>query len=140
MRVVAVDPGLVTGFAVWDGESFTGGEVFGNFRGCVDFILGLGDFFIVEDFRVRPRAARGLAKLPILWPVEWLGAFRYSLPPSQWTTQTPAERKGVPAPTEGATAHENDARAHLLCWLQKNNFVQKATFREAVVDYLARRA
>jgi hypothetical protein len=140
VRVVAVDPGLVTGYAVYDTEApeiITGGEIFGHFRGCVDYILGLGDFFVIEDFRVRPRAARGLAKQPILWPVEWLGVFRYKLTASQWSTQTPADRKGVPTPTEGATRHENDARAHLLRWLQKNHLSPKSTFEEAVLAHLS---
>ena len=121
MRVVAVDPGETTGYVVYDTEAckiIVSGEVFGNFRGCVDYILALGDFFILEDFRVRPGAARGLAKHKHLWPVEWLGAFRY-LAPDIFITQTPAQAKAMRV--EGYNSpHEADALRHLKVWLNRN--------------------
>ncbi len=121
MRVVAVDPGETTGYVVYDtitDKIIVSGEVFGNFRGCVDYILALGDFFILEDFRVRPGAARGLSKHKYLWPVEWLGAFRY-LAPDLFITQTAAQAKAMRV--EGYDSpHEADALRHLKVWLSRN--------------------
>jgi hypothetical protein len=117
-----VDPGETTGYAVWDTEEdrfVAGGVVCGEFRSSVDYIISLGDFFIVEDFRVRPQAARGLASLPRLWPVEWLGVLRY-LVGDRMTTQTPAQAKAIKLVPETSDPHENDARRHVLCYLGRN--------------------
>lgn len=124
MIVVAVDPGETTGYAAYDTkteELVASGELFGSFRGCIDHVLSLGDFFIVEDFRVRPGKGAALAQHARLWPVEWLGVFRYKLHPDRWMTQTPSQRNSAsrPLPAEPASPHELDALLHLQYWLDR---------------------
>lgn len=120
MRVVVLDPGETTGYAVYDTKAecvLSSGELFGNFRGCVEHVLGLGDFFIVESFRVRPGKGAALARLSRLWPVEWMGALRYVLPTHRLHFQTPAQGKGVQPLRPGFSPHEEDALSHLNRWL-----------------------
>lgn len=120
MKIVAVDPGETTGFAVYDTKSeelLVSGELFGHFKSCVDFVLSLGDFFIVESFRVRPGAGAALARHSILWPVEWLGAFRYLLSNDQWIQRSPSQVKSVKPLTPSSSPHEADALRLLAYYL-----------------------
>lgn len=123
MIVVALDPGQTTGYAIYDTETeelVGSGELFGNFRGCIDYILSLdAGLYIAEDFRVRHDAARGLSKLERLWPVEWLGALRYHVP-DKLLTQTPSQAKAqkkIWLVESTHSAHEADAIRHLQVYL-----------------------
>lgn len=138
MIIAALDPGETTGYVIYDtdtGREIACGEIFGNFRRCVDYILWFKPkLFIVEDFRVRPGKGAGLSKLARLWPVEWLGVLRYM--EVKLLVQTPAQAKWLKRVT-GASAHEADARRHLQVWLNKQGKDHKAKLKEAIKRELA---
>ena len=137
MIIAALDPGETTGYVIYDtdtGREIACGEIFGNFRRCVDYILWFRpELFIVEDFRVRPGSGAALASLPRLWPAEWLGVLRYMK--VKLLIQTPAQAKQLKRIT-GASAHEADARRHLQVWLNKQGVDYKILIKDAIIREL----
>lgn len=120
MLIVGVDPGKTTGYAVYDTkkqELVKWGETTGDFKDSIDYVLSLGDFFVVEDFRVRPSKAIALAKLPQLWPAEWIGVFRYKLDKDSWILQPASKAKALPKPKNISSIHVADAIRHIYAYL-----------------------
>lgn len=130
MIIVALDPGETTGFVQYDTEAeqeLACGEVFGNFKGCIDLILSMqADLYILEDFKLRPGV---VLKISEIYPTWWRAIFEYFELPL--VVQTPAQAKWLKNVT-GASAHEADARRHLRVWLNKQGKDYKDKLKEAI--------
>lgn len=131
MRILAVDPGTVTGIADYDkqrGVFFN--EVKGGVKGFVDAVrhsLPLYDVVVCESFVISPRTLRVSRVHDSLDIIGWLkGEEGYTYP--ELVMQTPAQAKQFATDDKlrrlgwyNATkdGHANDAARHLLTYLAR---------------------
>jgi hypothetical protein len=102
MRIVAVDPGVTTGYAFCELKNGSNPPTVlecGDMRGLsvVSKILSFGaDFYILENFMLRPDMARIVSlNDPDLVTVQVLGALKYALQSDEIKIQHPFQKSQI---------------------------------------------
>lgn len=131
MLIVAVDPGLTTGIAVWNDGRFHSEENDDPMMTLLglDFAIEKADHIVCENFVPRPRVTWQPDALHIIGTLRYL-CWRAQVPfhlPKQggntaksYATDERLKKAGFYVPGKG---HANDAARHLLKFLVRQNLI-----------------
>lgn len=139
--ILAIDPGLMTGIAIYDNDELTLLEldIDNSYKTIHDLIVrGRPGAVVIESFRITAATAKN-TQAP--WSLELIGATRLccQLVDVPLALQAPGEAKGFGTdeklkamgwynPTKGN--HQNDAARHLLVFLVKAGWWDDRLARE----------
>lgn len=141
--VLALDPGLRTGWALWHNGEFTCGisdpeDTFDILDRLTNLIGEVeGSTVVVEKFTITAATGKK-SSIGMNWPLELTGvaryfAYRWGL---EFVQQTPAQMKQYATRTKldaygfwrpGREDHHMDAAGHLLLFLRKHNLIPRKT-------------
>lgn len=134
MNILAVDPGLLTGYAWWvDGEVIHYGEA--DHRIFVQWASDRAsavDVVVCEDYVITPQTLKKTRQNYSLWQIGWIMYEFGTIRKTQVTLQLPSkaktfaddeklERLGWRHPTPGG--HQDDAHRHLLAYLVDHHMI-----------------
>jgi hypothetical protein len=138
---LAVDPGKTTGYAFWDGEYFSEGELecetFLQFAAKLIEPPGHIDFVCCERYIISAQTGR-LSQAP--WSLESIGALRFlcvrgntefllqnASNAKRFGTDERLNHIGWPKPS--GAGHARDAQRHLLLFLCNNRILDESLLR-----------
>lgn len=137
--MLAIDPGKVTGYALWDNEYFDEGEQADTFLWFAAKLIeppGHVDYVVCERYIISGQTGK-LSQAP--WSLECIGALRFmaarghaqfhlqnASDAKRFATDERLEHIGWPRPS--GAGHARDAQRHLLLFLTNNHIIDESVF------------
>lgn len=131
--ILSVDPGKISGIAIWtpeDGTSLSERDFFSTCQ-IIAELADLGATIVIERFTITARTAQ-LSQAP--WSLEIIGVARFFAEScgQSLVVQTPADAKRFSTDGKlkalgwwhkGGAGHANDAARHLLLYAARHNLI-----------------